>query len=311
MLPIPFNEYPIEIDAEEDYAWADVPIVPVNHRFNTYTNLSSDTDGRAEFKVMWDYDYIYYLMESWDDTLVDDSGTAWHNDDAFEIYIDADASRKTSYDGVNDWGFSFHYVEDGILEPVGSSGMGPALDSAAVASIKQAQKLTGTGIKLEVAIPMSLLGIDVGNNAFIAIDADWDDDDDGGDRDTKIKTYDNTDNSWQNPSLMGLAKLVGSKIESDVDVVADAAITTYSLSQNYPNPFNPTTTIEFTLPETQNVKLIVYDVLGREVARLVDGRLQAGAHNVTFKAAQHASGMYFYRLEAGDFVQTKKLMLLK
>jgi hypothetical protein len=87
--------------------------------------------------------------------------------------------------------------------------------------------------------------------------------------------------------------------------------TSYSLSQNYPNPFNPTTTIEFALPKSGNVSLVVYDILGREVTHLVNGELQAGYHKVEFNASSLASGVYFYRIEAGSFVNVKKLMLLK
>ncbi|MBL0062622.1 MAG: VCBS repeat-containing protein, partial [bacterium] len=85
----------------------------------------------------------------------------------------------------------------------------------------------------------------------------------------------------------------------------------YELSSNYPNPFNPMTQIRFGLPEAQNVKLTVYDVTGREVARLVDGSFGAGYHTVTFDATNLASGLYLYRIEAGDFVSSRKMILMK
>jgi len=85
----------------------------------------------------------------------------------------------------------------------------------------------------------------------------------------------------------------------------------YSLSQNYPNPFNPTTVIQYSLPEVSNVKLRVYDMLGREVATLVNKEQTAGVYNVQFNAANLSSGVYFYRIEAGNFVASKKLLLLK
>ena len=85
----------------------------------------------------------------------------------------------------------------------------------------------------------------------------------------------------------------------------------FVLSQNYPNPFNPTTVISYQLPVASNVKIAVFDILGREVASLVNEREEAGSHEVRFDGSDLASGVYLYRLEAGSFVQTKKLILLK
>ena len=85
----------------------------------------------------------------------------------------------------------------------------------------------------------------------------------------------------------------------------------FTLSQNYPNPFNPNTTIKFELPRTSNVTLTVHDILGREVSLLVNERQAAGVHEVKFDASGLASGVYLYRLQTGDFTQTKRLLLLK
>lgn len=85
----------------------------------------------------------------------------------------------------------------------------------------------------------------------------------------------------------------------------------YSLAQNYPNPFNPTTTIRFEIPKSSNVELKVYNLLGQVVATLVSSEMKAGRHEATFDAAKLSSGVYFYKLVAGSFVQTKKMLLLK
>jgi hypothetical protein len=85
----------------------------------------------------------------------------------------------------------------------------------------------------------------------------------------------------------------------------------YQLSQNYPNPFNPETKINFTIPSTGLVSLKVFDVLGKEVASLVNEVRNAGVHEVTFNASSLSSGTYFYRIETGNFVKTKKMMVLK
>ena len=85
----------------------------------------------------------------------------------------------------------------------------------------------------------------------------------------------------------------------------------YELGQNYPNPFNPTTHIRFNIPETANAKLTVFNVMGEEVATLVNGVMQAGGHTVSWNAASMPTGVYFYQLESGNFSQTKKLLLVK
>jgi hypothetical protein len=85
----------------------------------------------------------------------------------------------------------------------------------------------------------------------------------------------------------------------------------YSLNQNYPNPFNPETNIEYSLPKSAFVNLKVYDILGREIKTLENGYKQAGDYKVNFKAIDHPSGVYSYRLQAGDFVSIKRMMLVK
>ncbi len=87
--------------------------------------------------------------------------------------------------------------------------------------------------------------------------------------------------------------------------------TEYKLSNNYPNPFNPTTNIKYSLPKAGHVLLQIYNTLGQRVATLVDKKQNAGIYNVTFDASHLASGLYFYRIKAGSFVKTQKMILLK
>lgn len=85
----------------------------------------------------------------------------------------------------------------------------------------------------------------------------------------------------------------------------------FALAQNYPNPFNPETNISYTLANSANVSLKVFSVTGAEVAILVNGNMEAGSHTVSFNAASLPSGVYFYRLDAGSFTATRKMLLLK
>ncbi len=85
----------------------------------------------------------------------------------------------------------------------------------------------------------------------------------------------------------------------------------FELMQNYPNPFNPATTIKFALPISSNVEMKIYNAIGQEVTTLVNKQLEAGYHSVVFDASKLASGLYIYRIQAGNFVSVKKMMLLK
>jgi len=89
------------------------------------------------------------------------------------------------------------------------------------------------------------------------------------------------------------------------------AIITYTLEQNYPNPFNPSTEINFTLANSGNVTLKVYNNLGSVVATLVDGFIGSGKHSVKFNAKDLTSGVYFYRIETDNFTSTRKMLLIK
>ena len=103
----------------------------------------------------------------------------------------------------------------------------------------------------------------------------------------------------------------GVSIETAVSVEAGEAPTTFELSSNYPNPFNPATQIRFGLPQAAAVRLAVFDVLGREVAVLVEGRLPAGWHEATFEAADLPSGVYLYQLDAEGQMLSRTMLLMK
>ncbi|MFX1355233.1 MAG: T9SS type A sorting domain-containing protein, partial [Promethearchaeota archaeon] len=95
-------------------------------------------------------------------------------------------------------------------------------------------------------------------------------------------------------------------IEEPKEISAD-----FELFQNYPNPFNPSTMINYQLPMINEVKLCIYNLLGQRVATLVNERKRAGCHQLEWDASNMASGAYLYRLEAGDYVETKKMILMR
>lgn len=98
---------------------------------------------------------------------------------------------------------------------------------------------------------------------------------------------------------------------TNVNTYSNEVPAEYNLNQNFPNPFNPTTNIRFELPKSGFVKLIIFDMLGKEITILVNERLNAGSYSVDWNALQNPSGVYFYRIETENFAATKRMLLIK
>lgn len=116
-----------------------------------------------------------------------------------------------------------------------------------------------------------------------------------------------SDSAWADSSMnhmVSVNKVVG---VDDINFVPSE----YKLAQNYPNPFNPSTTISFNLKQSGKVSLTVYNALGKEVAKLVDGYMEAGEQQVKFNAAGLTSGVYIYKIKSGSFVESRKMILMK
>jgi tetratricopeptide (TPR) repeat protein len=135
------------------------------------------------------------------------------------------------------------------------------------------------------------------------------------DKKNAVECFSSLINQYSQNSLSDLAKnelqILGesSSQASNGNAVSDSSLG-YSIN-NYPNPFNPSTTINYTIPKTEKVTLEVYDIVGRRIAELVNTEKPAGTHSVRFDASSLASGIYFYTIRAGEFLQTKKMLLIK
>jgi hypothetical protein len=135
---------------------------------------------------------------------------------------------------------------------------------------------------------------------------------------TKItNTFDGNNNMtvqlvewWDGSTWVNANNILFSYTVVGVEQLLDV-IDAYSLSNNYPNPFNPSTTISYSVPELSFVTIIVYDVLGKEISTLVNNEKPVGSYEVEFNATALPSGIYFYKLQAGSFVETKEMVLMK
>ena len=287
-------------------------------------------DGDADYSLSaylaFDADNLYFAADVTDDIY---GWTLRHADpwmnDAINFYIGLYDANKTSVFTSYKRGATPHYEirfdqeratianSDSLLYPGPNYYFGQkSLSSGyyfeakiSLADLATKRNSTYSGVLDDLFHPVE--GMKIG------IDFSCNDRDLGADREL-VFCYSsfNNDQSYNNPSLWA-DTWIGNKMVVDPDGVEDAngVVNSFNLAQNYPNPFNPSTKISYAIQSPELVTLRVYDVLGREVAMLVNQYQSAGNHTVSFDASSLASGMYFYKLEAGSFQSIKKMMLLK
>jgi hypothetical protein len=272
---------------------------------------------------VYDNDNFYIFCDVVDQVIIDvPANTNW-NQDAVEIYLDGtnDHATETSLK-TGQYQFTVpHWMKDTEAGRLGSV-FGGGIDTVGIEF-----KITdrdargndgilaeeGSGYNLEVKIPLAALGIDgTSLGAGLGFELQLDNSSDAAiGRGGMQKWWNASNNSWANAGIWGYAKLGPVITSTGVDSKSPSVARNFELEQNYPNPFNPSTEISFTLAKSEKVKLAVYNLLGKEVAVLVNGTRNAGPQTVTFDAKNLSSGVYFYKLEAGSSVLAKKMMLLK
>jgi hypothetical protein len=286
-----------------------------------YVVTNTSIDGDADLSVLsWvatDANYLYVAFDVTDDVVVPSAQTTSYLNDCTDLYLGLynwhGAPHTSLKRGVApDYHFRFAYNRM-LLD-----GIGGADSVVGLGSNYYWQEKFPSGYVVEFRISWVDLAVPGNDNVFVPVEGmripiDYSiNDADATNSREGILTYsiNNEDQSWGDVSrwshtwIGSLWNPVG--VENEGQPVSE-----FALTQNYPNPFNPSTQIKFTLKEAGYVTLKVYDALGKEVATLVKGDYNSGSYNVSFDASGLASGIYFYRLETGSFVQTNKMMLLK
>jgi hypothetical protein len=289
---------------------------------------AADTDpifgGFVTAYPMWDANNMYIFCDVVDGIITDIPANANWNQDAVELYFDAanDHATGTSLSGTQ-YQFTFshwtmgkevgHLYNMGVRAPFDTTGMEYKIVDHDARGNEGMLTEEGSGWNLEIKIPLANLGIDgasgAGTKLGFEVQLDNSNDATAG-RQGMQKWWSASNNSWANAGIWGYAQLTDARIDTRVGSSPNV-VSGFELNQNYPNPFNPSTEISFSLAKSEKVKLTVYNLLGKQVAVLVDGTRNAGHQSVTFDAANLSSGVYFYKLEAGSTVLAKKMMLLK
>lgn len=188
----------LTIDGNIDEVWA----TAVTYTLANYLVGGAPPAGdlAGAFRLLYDSQQLYVLVEITDSIGKSDSGPDWWEDDSIEIYIDGNHSQSSSYDGVNDFQFGFRWHDDTVYT---GSHSAPVPEGITAAHID-----TNSGGRLEVAFPLTGLGITAVDGAQFGLEVHINDDDDGGGRDRKLTWHGTVDDAWENPSRFGTAQLV-------------------------------------------------------------------------------------------------------
>jgi hypothetical protein len=303
-LEIPTTNTPAVIDGELD-AWYE-NAAPFQQ--NSFDNVGSPgnwpdsyEDSFARSWAAWDADNFYVFIEAWDDIIQDTHANSWERD-CFEVYFDGDNSKTDgAYDNVNDMQLRFGHAYTDASQIDAASYFGR--DGVEFVNVD-----TDLGWNLEIKLPLTGIFLEpvAGTEFGFEIQGN---DNDATARDAITKWWTEVgDPSWNNASTFGTAYLSPRLVA--VDEKAPVA-RNFGLNQNYPNPFNPTTTVPFSLKSAGKVRLSVFDMMGKEIAVLVDGIMPAGSHTAQFSANNMSSGIYFCKLQTADNVMTTKMTLVK
>jgi photosystem II stability/assembly factor-like uncharacterized protein len=230
-----------------------------------------------------------------------DGGSTWTSqisDATYDLYgvSFTDANRGTAVGGST----ILHTTNGGVVPVELTSFTAEAMDQKVILRWTTATELNNNGFEIQRKVAES----DFATVGFVR----------GEGTTTNQREYSYIDKDLADGKYFYRLKQVdynGTYEYSDVIEVDVRSLNEYTLEQNYPNPFNPATTIGYVLREKTNAKLILLNAIGEEVAVLVNGEQDKGFHKIDFNASTLASGVYFYRLQAGSFVQTRKMILLK
>jgi hypothetical protein len=338
-LPYDATPFAIVVDAQKDWVFAALETPSAVGRDNGYLRFRpwhANNNGRpvnngdlsSGIWAMWDNEWLYLYSDVTDDTVSDGGTTNPWEVDNFELKVDPQPTDSTQ-DGPSIWDTRVTAPGLTIIDTLNNIPD----------SLKMIARRTRTGgYVFEIAVKWSAIRSGNGETVSVGVDSifglaiNQHDNDGNGRQASEMWGAVMLDAAWNTPKYLGTVKFlpnyrlqfIARNNMTGVENLLPYNGTTvgvednptglpvaYTLGQNYPNPFNPTTTIQFSLPENSNIRLVLYDILGREVKVMAKGEYKPGNYKVMLDASSLASGVYFYRLETGKFVNAKKLMLMK
>ena len=304
--------------------WYDSDIAPFelgtsDNSWGTPNIVGTVTDDNDLFGTIFlavDSNYLYVAAEVVDDVYdgyqAGDGTGGWWENDVFELFIGFYEQPGTKHVGMergSEPDYKFFFLETHVVNDFNGQ------DTLAVNGTDDYHHEDFGGdwvVEARLALSDIAFGDDLlfeaEDGMRIPIEPTIHDNDGSGWEGNLVASPTNADNAWQTPSVWSSTWIGGTSTAGISDEIMPL---TYALHPNYPNPFNPVTHIQFTIPEQAGVKLRIFDIMGRQVDVLVNETLPIGHHEIIWNPNNLSSGFYFYKLEAGSFMQTRKMILLK
>jgi hypothetical protein len=286
--------------------------------------VDDDADLTATFYLAVDDDYLYGAFDVIDNIYSwTEGGDAWQ-DDMIEMFIGLynQSSLHKAFLRGSEPDYQLYMLADKFT--IQNPGTGNDLANPVMLNADENYEFVNFGASdwaVEFKLSLDTLAERTGDDRFhavngmkIPLDIVFQDTDSPNTRDGGLSLSPiNNDNSYQSPANWTFTWIGDTNrvAATAIDDERNLTVSSFSLGQNYPNPFNPSTTIEYSLAKASQVNIAVYNTAGQKVVTLVNTKQNAGAHMAKFNAQNLSSGVYFYQIKAGDFVQTKKMLLVK
>jgi len=277
--------------------------------------VNDSLDLMATVYLAIDDNYLYVAADVTDDVYNFGAGN-WWDQDAFEFFIglyDSRGAKHTSNQRGSEPDYKLQFHKNGIVnEYIGRTIW--TVDDADY----HLEDFSGVDWVIEAKVPLDSIAGDDDvrfhpvRGMRVPIELYFHDNDGAWNGNLAWSPF-NTDLAWQSPTQWSYT-WIGDTTDvagTAIDLADRNVLKSYRLEQNYPNPFNPTTHIEYTIPHAGNVSIRVFNMVGQEVAELVNAYQAMGSYNIVWNAEDIPSGIYFYQIQSGVFQQTKKMVLVK
>ena len=274
--------------------------------------VDDDNDLHGTFFIAVDNDYLYFAGEVLDDVVVDDQSGGWWTSDVVQLCIGLFDQRGPKHVGMErgeEPDYKMYFDPIGVHSDNGAGMLAEHGDGNYFHEAFNPDYVFEFRISLDDIVIDDDVRFTPANGMRIPFEPMIHDNDGSGMEAILVLSPTNNDNAHQTCEVWS-STWVGDRLtvmSNDEEIVANE----FALHQNYPNPFNPETTIKFSIPNTDDVNLSVYNMLGQRVVTLYSGELQAGRHITKWHAGDIASGVYIYRLTSRNKTLTQKMLLLK